>query len=77
MTILLYSIDATAEIPFHLGRLINHSKSGNLKPTVKVDVRGEPQIIFQALKDIAVGQELLYNYKEKRAAVLKDNPWLS
>ena len=35
-----------------------------------------PVIVFIALVEIKVGQEILYDYGERRKAVLEQNPWL-
>ena len=41
---------------------------------VKVD--RIPVIVFIALKDIQVGQEIQYDYGDKRKEILDANPWL-
>ena len=49
-----------------LGRFINHS---SLHPNVKslvYDVNGVPHILYKALRDILAGEELLYDYADKR-----------
>lgn len=62
-----------------VGRMINHSGQRskiNVKNMV-VDVKdGDPQIWFKATRDISVGEELLYDYKERDKATLEANPWL-
>ncbi len=61
-----FSVDATKESP-HVGRLINHSRGGaNSKP----DVGGRPVIYFNATRALSSGEELLYDYGERRAALL-------
>ena len=58
------------------GRLINHSSdSPNLTMEI-VTLDSQPVVVFIALEDIRAGQEIQYNYGEKRKAVLNDNPWL-
>jgi histone-lysine N-methyltransferase SETD8 len=60
-----------------LGRLVNHSiENANLKAKV-FDHKGEPRILFFAIKDINPGDELLYDYGERRPEVVKDFPWLA
>ena len=49
-----------------LGRFINHS---SLHPNVKSlvqDINGVPHILYKALRDILAGEELLYDYADKR-----------
>jgi SET domain-containing protein len=70
-------IDATVspEKP-EFGRLINHRlKKPNLVPKVIVDSSGK-HLVFQSLKYIKPGEELLYDYKETRQSVLCNYPWL-
>ncbi len=69
-----FSIDATAE-DGSLGRLINHSWPGNLKPRV-VTIDDKPKIFFYASANIDIGQQLFYSYGEKRKEVIEKNPWL-
>lgn len=67
-------IDATYESG-SLGRLINHSNKGNLSPKL-IQIHGTSRIIFLAKQNIAENTELLYDYGDKRAAVVKTHPWL-
>ena len=70
------SIDATEESD-RVGRLINHSRrSPNLSPRVEM-VDGVPRVYFVAAKDIHPGQELLFDYCERRKDVVSQMPWLS
>uniref|UniRef100_T1IRX0 SET domain-containing protein n=1 Tax=Strigamia maritima TaxID=126957 RepID=T1IRX0_STRMM len=57
------SVDATAESN-RMGRLINHSRHGNLttKPFLIHDV---PHLILIAKQDIEPGEELLYDYGDR------------
>ena len=58
------------------GGLINHSKDdANLSMKVFV-VNDAPRVVFLASKDISVGDEIQYDYGEKRKEVLRKNPWL-
>ena len=69
-------MDATKE-DSTLGRLINHGKrNANLVMKVFV-VDDAPRVVFLASKDIAIGEEILYDYGEKRKDVLEKNPWLN
>lgn len=68
-------IDATQEGK-SLGRLISHSlKNFNLVPKV-VTVKDWPYIVFFAKRDIDPGEELSYDYGERSAAAVYNNPWL-
>ena len=70
------SIDATEETG-RLGRLVNHSRlNPNCKTTV-VDVRGVPRLVLVANKMIERGEELLYDYGDRRKESLQDHPWLA
>ena len=69
-------MDATAEDGSY-GRLINHSsRSPNVMMKI-ITIDRKPLVVFVALKTIPVGQEIQYDYGEKRKAVLDENPWLS
>ena len=70
-----YCVDATRE-DGKLGRLINHSKKdANIFMKVFI-VNDAPRVVFLASKDISVGDEIQYDYGEKRKEVLRKNPWL-
>jgi histone-lysine N-methyltransferase SETD8 len=70
-----WCVDATAESR-HMGRLINHSLDSNLNPQI-VEVHGLPHIALIANQDISPGSEFVYDYSERRPAILKANRWLS
>lgn len=69
-----YCIDAT-EDDGSLGRLINHSRKGNCKPKLLV-MGTSPRIVFEATRDIEIGEEILYDYGDKRREVVSTFPWL-
>ncbi|XP_077441522.1 N-lysine methyltransferase KMT5A-A [Vanacampus margaritifer] len=69
-----YCVDATKETN-RLGRLINHSKSGNLQTKLH-DVDGAPHLILVASRDIDGGEELLYDYGDRSKASIAAHPWL-
>ena len=71
----LFSIDATAESK-HFGRLINHSRKGNLV-TKTFTIDDVPHLIFVAKKFIPAGKELLYDYGDRSKESLKHHPWLA
>ncbi|XP_020373835.2 lysine methyltransferase 5Ab [Rhincodon typus] len=69
-----YCVDATKETT-RLGRLINHSKNGNCQTKLH-DVDGKPHLILVASRDIAKGEELLYDYGDRSKASIAAHPWL-
>lgn len=75
ITAFLYSVDATAETGY-LGRLVNHSaKEPNLVTRI-MEVKNLPHLILVAARDIAVGEELLYDYGDRSRDAVEANPWL-
>ena len=70
-------LDATDEKKFpSFGRLINHSKKkANVNPCVVGSIHS-PEIWFFALRDIAIGEEILYDYNDQNEASLEKFPWL-
>ncbi|TRY93997.1 hypothetical protein DNTS_032818 [Danionella cerebrum] len=69
-----YCVDATRESG-RLGRLINHSKSGNCQTRVH-EISGLPHLILTASRDIQEGEELLYDYGDRSRASIQAHPWL-
>jgi len=69
------SVDATAESG-RLGRLVNHSRWGNLHPRT-VEVKGRPRLVLVAKQHIPQGEELLYDYGDRSRDALKNHPWLA
>ena len=68
-------IDATCS--GGVGRFINHSrKQQNLKPVCMTAGDGTPSIQFKLLRDVAPGQELLYDYGERDPSIHAIFPWL-
>ncbi len=71
---LAHAIDATHTLS--QGRYINHSrKKANVKPKV-VEVDGEPQIHFFSARDLKAGEELLFDYGDRRTHIVKAFDWL-
>eukprot|EP01134_Creolimax_fragrantissima_P001842 CFRG1842T1 len=69
-----YCVDATVAGRF--GRLINHSaKSANVF-TRALMVDTTPRLCFFALRDIKVGEELQYDYGDRRKEIIRSMPWL-
>ncbi|MBZ3878806.1 N-lysine methyltransferase SETD8 [Sciurus carolinensis] len=69
-----YCVDATRETN-RLGRLINHSQRGNCQTKLH-DIDGVPHLILIASRDIAAGEELLYDYGDRSRASIEAYPWL-
>ncbi|XP_054716659.1 N-lysine methyltransferase KMT5A-A-like isoform X2 [Uloborus diversus] len=70
-----YCIDATEESD-RLGRLINHSKRGNLKTRI-IFVKDQPRLGFFACRDVRAGEELSYDYGDRSKLSLQFHPWLA
>ncbi|XP_038212873.1 histone-lysine N-methyltransferase PR-Set7 [Zerene cesonia] len=69
-----YCIDATSESG-RLGRLVNHSRNGNLSTkAVWVD---RPRLVLLAAQDISPGEELTYDYGDRSKESLRHHPWLA
>ncbi|XP_008334002.1 lysine methyltransferase 5Ab isoform X2 [Cynoglossus semilaevis] len=69
-----YCVDATKETS-RLGRLVNHSKSGNCQTRLH-PIDGSPHLILVASRDIEAGEELLYDYGDRSKASISAHPWL-
>lgn len=69
-----YSVDATKETS-RLGRLINHSKTGNCQTRLHA-IDGNPHLILVASRDIKAEEELLYDYGDRSKASVLAHPWL-
>ena len=70
-----FSVDATAESS-RLGRLVNHSRAGNLMPKI-IEIKDRPHLLLVARVDILPGEELLYDYGDRSRDSLKHHPWLA
>ncbi|CAL4163247.1 unnamed protein product [Meganyctiphanes norvegica] len=68
-------IDATQESPY-MGRLVNHSREGNLVP-MTVEVKRNPRLILKAKEDIDANTEVTYDYGDLSKESVKHNPWLA
>jgi histone-lysine N-methyltransferase SETD8 len=69
-----WCVDAT--VCGRFGRLINHSaRHGNLV-TRALAVDGIPRLCFFARRALRCGEELLYDYGDRRAAAIAAHPWL-
>ncbi|XP_024946266.1 histone-lysine N-methyltransferase PR-Set7 isoform X2 [Cephus cinctus] len=70
-----YCVDATAETE-KLGRLVNHSRNGNLVARV-VDVGSIPHLVLTAKEDIPAGVEVTYDYGDRSREAIRNHPWLA
>ncbi|XP_034663312.1 histone-lysine N-methyltransferase PR-Set7 [Drosophila subobscura] len=70
-----YCIDATVDTG-KLGRLINHSRAGNLMTKVVV-IKQRPHLVLLAKDDITPGEELTYDYGDRSKESLLHHPWLA
>ncbi|XP_017076699.2 histone-lysine N-methyltransferase PR-Set7 [Drosophila eugracilis] len=70
-----YCIDATVDTG-KLGRLINHSRAGNLMTKV-VLIKQRPHLVLLAKDDIEPGEELTYDYGDRSKESLLHHPWLA
>lgn len=73
--IFFFSIDATAETG-RLGRLVNHSRNGNLT-TKTIIVNKKPHLVLIAKQNIIKGEELTYDYGDRSREALIYHPWLA
>ena len=73
MSTLPISVDATHSK--RVGRLINHSVKGNLHTKLFV-VDGVPRLGLVARRDVAIGEEVLYDYGERDPSAIAAHPWL-
>lgn len=70
------AIDATEESAnYGPGRLINHTRKGNLFPNLTI--KNEIRLFFFAKRDIQKGEEMLYDYGDKNRTNIENNPWLA
>jgi histone-lysine N-methyltransferase SETD8 len=68
-----YAIDAT-KYEASMSRYMNHSRANaNLVPKRRKD---EPGIVFYALRNIACGEELLFDYGDRSPEMVAKHPWL-
>ncbi|KAF7992525.1 hypothetical protein HCN44_004869 [Aphidius gifuensis] len=70
-----YCVDATAESD-KLGRLVNHSRNGNLLARV-IDIGSTPHLVLTAKEDIPVGVEITYDYGDRSRESIRNHPWLA
>lgn len=70
-----FCVDATKETN-RLGRLVNHSKKGNLK-TQPFFIKECPHLVLLAGRDIEPGEELSYDYGDRRKDAVESHPWLA
>jgi histone-lysine N-methyltransferase SETD8 len=64
-------IDATNST--HISRYLNHSRK---KPDVKAVLDQTGAIVFKTIRRVAVDEEMLFDYGDRRKDVVDDHPWL-
>lgn len=69
-----YCVDATKEDATY-GRLVNHGKPGNCSPKT-LGVHDSPRLYFVTSTQIMPGDEVLFDYGERRPDILKHFPFL-
>lgn len=69
-------MDAT-EDNGRMGRLVNHSKLNPNVLTKVMEVDGQPYLCLMAKRNIEVGEELQYDYGERRKEIVELFPWLA
>lgn len=72
---IIFSVDATAETK-KLGRLVNHSRNGNLVARI-VEVKSTPHLVLTAKEDIPIGVEVSYDYGDRNRESIRHHPWLA
>ncbi|XP_031832064.2 SET domain containing 8 [Nomia melanderi] len=70
-----YCVDATAETD-KLGRLVNHSRNGNLVARV-IEVESTPHLVLTAKENIPSGIEVTYDYGDRSREAIRYHPWLA
>lgn len=70
-----YCVDATAETD-KLGRLVNHSRNGNLVARV-IEVGTTPHLVLTAKENISIGVEVTYDYGDRSREAIRHHPWLA
>ena len=71
-----HSVDATTDNG-RKGRLLNHSRTSANVVTKLLEVDDRPYLCLIAARDIAVGEELEYDYGERNREALDSHPWLT
>ncbi|XP_046416883.1 histone-lysine N-methyltransferase PR-Set7 [Neodiprion fabricii] len=70
-----YCVDATPESD-KLGRLVNHSRNGNLIARV-IEVGSIPHLVLTAKDDVPRGVEVTYDYGDRSRESIRNHPWLA
>ena len=72
---LYFSKDGTMEEPGKMGRLVNHSVSGNASMKLEY-IDGLPILLLRAKQHIRAGTVILYDYGDRSSQSLLECPWL-
>ena len=60
-----------------MGRLLNHSRTAPNVYTKVIPIDDKPFLCLLAARDIAVDEQLEYDYGERSKSVMESHPWLS
>ena len=71
-----FSIDATQDNG-RIGRLINHSRDSANSVVRSVKIGEIARLCLFANQDISAGEEITYDYNDRRQEVVKSFPWLA
>ncbi len=75
---LSFSIDASKKVR-RIGRLVNHKKTlaNVIVKVLQLPVDNLPRLGLFASQTIGIGDELFYDYGERRNNIVVNNPWLA
>ena len=76
MIILLYDTVLMLQKVKGLVDNINHANHQYNAKTIVVRVESRPHLYIIATRDLVNGEEILYDYADRRENVVKDHPWL-
>jgi histone-lysine N-methyltransferase SETD8 len=71
-----YCVDATKDNK-RFGRLLNHCKKSPNVITKVIPDGSHPYLCLMAMRDIKVGEELVYDYGERDKTAIESHPWLT
>ena len=69
------SVDATKDNN-RLGRLLNHSRANPNVYTKLYDIDDQPYLCLLAAREIETGEELEYDYGERKKDIMEAHQWL-
>ena len=60
-----------------MGRLVNHSKTKPNVVTKLIPVEDHPYLCLMAARTVSPGEELVYDYGERKKDIIKHHQWLT